>query len=231
MPREAAEQMRRYDAFAVMAAQCDNLGESGDPRDLYALIDSVVADMQVAMPEFACRAGCFHCCHTPPMVTSMEWRPLFKALRTLSHDKLLRVLDMVELQRSLAPALEAKRQATIHPQKGIAPPHLGMQCPLLVDGQCAVYKARTLICRAHGYFAHGRGKHYAYFGCELAKAHMASHFPQDTVLPKLEAFAAKVGQLNGNDRCTQAFLPQWLFVHVQKRTLRPMANLYPDFGA
>ena len=80
-------------------------------------------------PEaFACRPGCDQCCHARFSVFEVEAAPLRTALLALEErDPSLR--ERVRIQ-GRDPDL----------------PH----CALLVDGQCAVYEQRPLICRSHG---------------------------------------------------------------------------------
>ncbi|MCA9708621.1 MAG: YkgJ family cysteine cluster protein [Myxococcales bacterium] len=80
-------------------------------------------------PEaFACRPGCDQCCHARFSVFEVEAAPLRTALMALEErDPSLR--ERVRIQ-GRDPDL----------------PH----CALLVDGQCAVYEQRPLICRSHG---------------------------------------------------------------------------------
>ncbi|NVB41935.1 YkgJ family cysteine cluster protein [Pseudenhygromyxa sp. WMMC2535] len=80
-------------------------------------------------PEaFTCRLGCDRCCHQRFSVFEVEAAPLRDALTTLeAHDPALR-------QRIRAQAVDE------------ALPH----CALLIDGRCAVYEQRPLICRSHG---------------------------------------------------------------------------------
>jgi Fe-S-cluster containining protein len=225
--RDENEQHRRFDAFGVMAAGCDNLGRTDDTRDLYTLIDAVVADLQVANPPFACRAGCNACCYTPPMVTSLEWQALHTYLLAQPLQIQLQVVAAGEAMRPLANVLRAKRQAVTQP--GAVPPMpLPMQCPMLIDGKCSVYKARPLICRGHGYFVSSLQGVSRFFGSALAMAHIQAHMPKDLVLPRFDPYAERVGALHAGSG-KQAYLPEWLWAHTRDGQLLPETNLIPDF--
>lgn len=78
---------------------------------------------------FACRAGCDSCCHQRFGVFAAEAEPIRRALADLAVR---------------TPVLRARirRQAD-------DPAHHD-RCALLVDGACAVYDERPLICRSHG---------------------------------------------------------------------------------
>ncbi|MBC7542869.1 MAG: YkgJ family cysteine cluster protein [Candidatus Sericytochromatia bacterium] len=226
--RSSEEQHRRFDSFAVMAAGCDNIGLSADQRDLYTLIDAVVTDVQAASPPFACRAGCNACCYTPPIVTSLEWQALHRHLLTLPTETQRQIVSNAEALRPLAPQLQAKRQARLTPD---APPlpSATLQCPMLVDGQCSVYRARPAICRVFGFFAHTLPDGARFFGSELALAHIQATMPPDLVLPKIEPFAERVGALHQGTG-TQAYLPQWLWTHTLNGRISPRLDLSPAFN-
>ncbi len=76
-----------------------------------------------------CRTGCEACCHVRLTVFTIEAERIAEALRALEERD---------------PDLRARirRQAD-------DPTHAD-RCPLLVDGRCATYSERPLICRSHG---------------------------------------------------------------------------------
>ncbi len=78
---------------------------------------------------FACRAGCESCCHQRFGVFEVEAAPMRRALAELA------LRDPTRRQR-------VRDQAD-------APEHAD-RCALLVDGRCAIYEARPMICRTHG---------------------------------------------------------------------------------
>jgi Fe-S-cluster containining protein len=91
-----------------------------------AHFDAAVARTPAA---FTCREGCDRCCHQRFSVFEVEAAPLREALTALGRRD---------------PELRARVRA----QAG-DPAHSD-RCALLVDGRCAVYSARPLICRSHG---------------------------------------------------------------------------------
>ncbi len=100
--------------------------EHGPFRNLEALRDRVHNHGQRVLLEhaahFACRLGCTDCCQSERTVSDVE----FDALgRTVA-------------------ALDPETRARLTAREGPTP------CPLLLDGGCAVYDERPLICRSHG---------------------------------------------------------------------------------
>ena len=93
-----------------------------------AHFDAAVARTPTA---FACRAGCDACCHQRFGVFAVEADRLRGALARLSRE---------------SPELRSRIRGQARDQaEGAAD-----RCPLLVDGRCAVYDERPLICRSHG---------------------------------------------------------------------------------
>lgn len=95
-----------------------------------AHFDAAVARTPAA---FACRAGCDACCHQRFGVFAIEAAQLRGALARLARES-------PELRNRIRG--QARQQA----EDPAAPD----RCPLLVDGRCAVYGERPLICRSHG---------------------------------------------------------------------------------
>ena len=91
--------------------------------------DHFDAAVQRSPTAFACAAGCDACCHVRIGVFAVEAAPIERALARLAAE---------------APSLRARvrRQAD-------DPAHAD-RCALLVDGRCAVYSERPMICRSHG---------------------------------------------------------------------------------
>jgi len=78
---------------------------------------------------YACAEGCETCCHQRFSVFEVEAVPVREALARLAET------DPALRQR-------VREQAT--------DPDHNDRCALLVDGRCAVYDARPMICRSHG---------------------------------------------------------------------------------
>lgn len=95
-------------------------------RNLVALrhkLDAHAARVMGAYADrFACRRGCVGCCQTERTVSDVEYEALRRAVE----------------------ALPAETRAQLGAGGDGGP------CPLLVDGACAVYAERPVICRSHG---------------------------------------------------------------------------------
>lgn len=83
--------------------------------------------------HLSCQEGCSGCCLPGLSVFPVEAEALRRALRALPPER---------QQLLLSQALQA--------QTGDGLPH----CPLLIDDRCAVYAARPIICRTHGFPVH-----------------------------------------------------------------------------
>ncbi len=79
--------------------------------------------------DLTCRPGCTACCHVRIGVFTVEAAPIAQALAELAVD-------------------DPQLRARIRDQAN-DPAHAD-HCALLVDGRCAVYAQRPLICRSHG---------------------------------------------------------------------------------
>lgn len=96
-----------------------------DPiRNLRALREKVDHHAQRVTLEqaahFACRRGCDGCCQTERTVSDVEFHAVRDAVDALPEDVRATLTTDVE------------------------------HCPLLVEGACAIYADRPLICRSHG---------------------------------------------------------------------------------
>lgn len=95
-------------------------------RNLYALRERVdhhsARVISAYAQHFACRRGCTGCCQTERTVSDVEYEALRRALAQLPEEE--------------STQLAANRAES--------------PCPLLLDGACAVYAERPMICRSHG---------------------------------------------------------------------------------
>lgn len=95
---------------------------SGYARLLQALAEKT-ARIEAAFPDqFACRAGCHHCCQAVPTILPVEWAYL------RGRDRL--------------PGAELR--SDLHPGESL--------CQRLeTDGRCAIYEVRPVVCRTQGH--------------------------------------------------------------------------------
>jgi Fe-S-cluster containining protein len=100
-------------------------------------IDERVASIREEHPNWRCRMGCDHCCHTladVPYLTALEWELLQQGLKTLPPAILNIIRDQV---------------ASLTQQASGA-----MRCPMLDKsaGACRVYAYRPIACRTYGFY-------------------------------------------------------------------------------
>lgn len=74
------------------------------------------------LAHFACKRGCTGCCQTERTVSDVEYEALRLAVARLPAPTRARLVEAAA----------------------------GTPCPLLLDGGCAVYADRPVICRSHG---------------------------------------------------------------------------------
>lgn len=111
-------------------------------------IDTRVASIRAAHPEWPCAKGCADCCRSlasEPLLSESEWR-------------------------LLEPLLTEDHRQNIQAQGGKSRPVI---CPLLDQSTnaCQVYAARPLACRTYGYYAE-RDK---VLGCHRIESLAATH--------------------------------------------------------
>ena len=145
----------RRSAPAIPTA--DNLGTSGDERDLYYLLDYLSFAVDRAYPEIPCARGCSHCCTNQVFrVTHAEWHVVRGALEamTVADRQAALARAHAEFGEHRA-ALEA--MAALWTARDLVTAELHRStpkgCPLLVEGRCSVYEERPAICRGYGYFS------------------------------------------------------------------------------
>ncbi len=77
---------------------------------------------QLHARHLVCRKGCDGCCQTERTVSAVEYRALSECVSRMSAETRQRLAD------------------------GLSEDH----CSLLLDGACAAYEERPIICRSHG---------------------------------------------------------------------------------
>lgn len=86
----------------------------------------------------ACRAGCAYCCRLEVSVSSSEALLVLRAVQALPEADQTRIRARIEALFPLLRGLNAESRR-----------RLGQPCPLLTDaGECSIYAARPLSCRA-----------------------------------------------------------------------------------
>ncbi|MFN3432587.1 MAG: YkgJ family cysteine cluster protein [Candidatus Sericytochromatia bacterium] len=146
-------------AFRQLLGDATNMGVTADDRDLYVLLDRLVAAVVAAYPGGLCKAGCSACCdsHTAVFdVSPAEWAALDNHMAT-RWTEAERQAFFERFESEHGPRLGTYRAlAAIRFFEPVADHHFGQKpyrCPFLVEGRCSVYAARPLACRMYGHFA------------------------------------------------------------------------------
>ncbi|MDB5102128.1 MAG: hypothetical protein JWM80_6549 [Cyanobacteria bacterium RYN_339] len=157
-PANAALLQATIRQTAPAIPQADNAGVSGDPRDLFYLLDYLTFAVDRAYPEIPCTKGCNHCCHNQVFrVTALEWANVRGALFAMRPDERQETLERTEAlfgayRSELTTMAELWTRGERVPESLHEP--TPKTCPMLGgDGRCTVYEARPAICRGYGYFS------------------------------------------------------------------------------
>jgi Fe-S-cluster containining protein len=146
----------RQTAPSIPAA--DNLGQTGDPRDLYYLLDYLTFAVDRAYPDIPCVRGCSHCCHNQVFrVTEAEWQVVRRELVAMRPDErsevFARTRALFGAHREVLGAMAELWTAGERVPAELHEP-TPKTCPMLRgDGRCGIYDARPAICRGYGYFS------------------------------------------------------------------------------
>ncbi len=133
MPAPASESAARA-AYDQLIADIERFGEMLRARFLTAI---------------ACRLGCTGCCQQHLTVLPIEAARLREYVAGLDAPTRARLRRQAQatLQREAALFRDAPPQPTTFPPE----PERSVPCPALLDGACAVYPARPVLCRTHGF--------------------------------------------------------------------------------
>ena len=136
----------------------DNLGRSGDERDVYAVIEELTAGVRRSYPGSKCAAGCSACCAMHKAlfrIYQSEWDAIHDyMLEAWEPARLFRFVDRFwEVTGPHLPTFE-RIQARMDQGERMRPEvaELPVDCAFLEDRKCSVYPARAAICRGFGYF-------------------------------------------------------------------------------
>lgn len=199
--------------FRDALAGADNLGASHDDRDVYVLLDRLLAAVRAAYPGVRCAEGCSGCCDSSTAIfdvwpeewtrieahVSSRWTPerraAFRARFDGEHGHRLRAYRLLGAIKHFEPVADrywAKE---------------GYRCPFLEDGRCAIYEARPLACRMYGFFAI-RGRWLAQpsvYGCRMQADYFGDELARGGLhLPSVNAVTARVAKLTRVPRWRRA---------------------------
>ncbi|MCS7078560.1 MAG: YkgJ family cysteine cluster protein [Chloracidobacterium sp.] len=130
---------------------------SPTPEAARAAYDQLIADIErfaaVLRARFptaiTCRLGCTGCCQQHLTVSPIEAERLREAVAALDAPTKARLRRQAQAtqQREAALFRDAPPRPTTFPPE----PEQSVPCPALLDGACAVYAARPVLCRTHGF--------------------------------------------------------------------------------
>jgi hypothetical protein len=107
-------------------------------RQLLSDIEQFAVVLRRRFPtSITCRLGCTGCCQQHLTILPIEAAALREYVASLDAPTQVRLRQQ---------ALAAREQETAS-----APTTPAVPCPALVEGACAVYPARPVICRTHGF--------------------------------------------------------------------------------
>ncbi len=152
----------------------DNMGVTGDARDLFAVTDRLSAAIQQAFPESLCGAGCSACCQYPVGLFDIdraEWEVIRRHIREAWTPR-ERSEFLERFERDFGPyrlKLRILDALMTFPLPVTSRPEgLPLACPFLKDDRCSVYAARPIVCRTFGLYSvlrSGRKESHLY-ACE-----------------------------------------------------------------
>lgn len=140
-----------------MESELAALPPSSRPEAARAAYDRLTADIErfaaVLRARFptaiTCRLGCTGCCRQHLTVSPIEADRLRRFVAALDAATKARLRRQAQATRQREALLfrDAPPQPTTFPPE----PEQSVPCPALLDGACAVYPARPVICRTHGF--------------------------------------------------------------------------------
>jgi Fe-S-cluster containining protein len=213
-----------YDFVRLNAMKADNIGQTGDERDLYVHLDRLAEGVKGTFARSYCRAGCSACCHYPVALFTMtftEWRVVQRYIETeWTEEQRLELVKRYRktftgLWRFLLMMLQNSYVGVMLSAPLLFPRQVA--CPFLVDDQCSVYPARPYQCRSFGYFsARTWGKTPKVYACnyqgELLLEQLAAAGPQ-IQLPVMNPLVLKIRKLCRGPRMA---LPLWVGIWVER---------------
>lgn len=145
-------------AARVLVPRTDNVGRSGDERDLYGVIELLAGGVKAAHPASACQAGCSACCSLHKALFRIfrsEWDAIFDhVLETWPSERIAAFSRRFWAETGPYLPLLERIQRQMDGGERIRPPRseLPIDCAFLAEDRCSVYPVRAAICRGFGYF-------------------------------------------------------------------------------
>lgn len=165
----------------------DNMGVTGDGRDLFAVTDRLSAAVVRAYPQSLCGAGCSDCCKYPVGLFDIdrnEWEVIKRYMREhwtaderkRFHESFLERYNPYRLKLWILNLL-----MTFPLPVTSRPEGLPLSCPFLINQRCSIYPARPIVCRTFGLFSvlrSGRRESHLY-ACEKQAVALNEALNQD----------------------------------------------------
>lgn len=205
----------------------DNLGATGDWRDIYYMLDYLCFAVDRAYPEIPCGKGCSHCCHNQVFrVTHAEWEVVRQGL--LEKPAAEREAFLARAREMYGPHradLEAMAERWTAGEKAPSELHerAPKSCPLLQDGRCSIYEHRPAICRGYGYFSATIGDTASLLICQQEGPDWIRHLEASQVdvlpMPSWNPVQRHIEQLNVGRAIKP--LPLWLLEEADHSKMAP----------
>jgi Fe-S-cluster containining protein len=99
--------------------------------------------------KIRCATGCTDCCHHLFSITEIEAAEISRAVKRLPADVRPPLIQQAKMYERARREIML-RHGYIQARGNLPSPETRLACPALVDGRCAVYDSRPLICRKYG---------------------------------------------------------------------------------
>lgn len=116
--------------------------------------------------KIRCAAGCTDCCHHLFSITEIEAAEISRAVKRLPADVRPVVIQQAKLYEPARREIML-RHGYIQARGNLPSPETRLACPALVEGRCAIYDTRPLICRKYGMPIVDATQPGRTFACEL----------------------------------------------------------------
>jgi len=135
--------------------------------DIVASVDEEFArNRRLYGEKIQCRAGCTECCYQLFQITEIEAAHISEGIRKLEPEKRealrTRALGYTEARRKLV-----TEQGEPESWGNLPPSGTRLACPALIEGVCAIYEFRPLMCHKFGMPLYNPDKPDQVFACEL----------------------------------------------------------------
>lgn len=206
----------------------DNLGRSGDHRDLYGAIELLTRGVVASHPQSLCAAGCSACCSLHKALFRIfrsEWDVIFDhILETWAPERIEAFTERFwAITGPYLPLLEGI-QRRMEQGERVRPSRedLPIDCAFLEGGLCGVYPARAAICRGFGHFGlrPEDGGPLEIYSCNMQREALKAETGGPRIaLPVFNGVYARLETLcDGDDK---KLIPLWIAASFPRRVKGP----------